>query len=79
MMSVISGHAALSIANMFMHDNACVPTNSYISTRREHNSIRNLLNCYISGAGCIKKLLKLTMISRNVNQLESRILYLITI
>ena len=32
-----------------------------------------------SGAGCIKKGLKLTMISRNVNQSEQRILYLITI
>ena len=31
------------------------------------------------GAGCIKKWLKLTMISGNVNQSEPRILYLITI
>ena len=30
------------------------------------------------GAGCIKKWLKLTMISGNVNQSEPRILYLIT-
>ena len=33
----------------------------------------------ITGAVCIKKWLKLTMISRNVNQSEQRILYLITI
>ena len=32
-----------------------------------------------TGAGCIKKWWKLTMISGNVNQSESRILYLITI
>ena len=31
------------------------------------------------GAGCIKKGLKLTMISGNGNQSEPRILYLITI
>ena len=31
------------------------------------------------GAGCIKKWLKLTMISGYVNQSEQRILYLITI
>ena len=33
----------------------------------------------ISGAGGIKKLLKLTMISGNFNQSEPRILYLIVI
>ena len=39
-----------------------------------------LKNEYQPGAGCIiKKLLKLTMISGNVNQSELRVLYLITI
>ena len=33
----------------------------------------------IPGAGCIKKWLKLTMISANVDQSEPRILYLTTI
>ena len=33
----------------------------------------------IPGASCIKKLLKLTMISKKINQSEPRILYLITI
>ena len=33
----------------------------------------------LPGAGCIKKWLKLTMISGNFNQSEAGILYLITI
>ena len=56
-------------------------TNRYSSRLKvsDHSIYVTVTDMSKSGPGCIKKLLKLTMISGNVNQSGPRILYLITI
>ena len=52
---------------------------SITRSREKADSMNRIEAISSPGAGCIKKWLKLTMISGKVNQSEQRILYLITI
>ena len=56
-----------------------MPRNMSLSSRKMVCNFVKNIKIFQTGTGCIKKLLKLTMISENVNQSEPRILYLITI
>ena len=61
----------------YLADEVFTTTNSGSPVAETLASI--VINQLLPGAGCIKKWLKLAMISANVNQSEPRILYLIPI